>query len=131
MVMASLEKHRALLVYDHDDYFWSGMQPTSLCNILELELRSQNLWMDQMLPPLMGHVVDVATSQLECTTYQPQGRSLRTKSANSQGRMKCTAEMEDSLEENSDSESSSSSEKEEYDSLDEACKSVTMSLCPP
>jgi len=71
MVMASLEKHRALLVYDHDDYFWSGIQPTSLCNILELELRSQNLWMDQMLPPLMGHIIDVATSQLECAAYQP------------------------------------------------------------
>ncbi len=31
--------------------------------------------------------IDVATSQLECATYQPQGR------------MKCAAEMEDSLDE--------------------------------
>src|SRR5258708_6581946 len=117
--MASLEKHQALSVYDHDDYFWSSIQPTSLCNILELELRSQNLWMDQTLPPLMGHVIDVATSQLECTAYQPRGRSLRTKSANSQGRMKCAAEMEDSSEENSESELSSSSKDEESNSSEE------------
>ena len=31
--------------------------------------------------------IDVATSQLECATYQPRGR------------MKCAAEMEDSLDE--------------------------------
>src|SRR5258708_18085561 len=83
VIMASLEKRQALSVYDHDDYFWSGIQPTSLHNILELELRSQNLWMDRTLPPSMGHVINVATSQLECTAYQPQGRSLRTKSVNS------------------------------------------------
>ena len=71
VIMVSLEKCRALSVYNHDDYFWSGIQPTSLRNILELELRSQNLWTDRTLPPLMGHVVDVATSQLEHTTYQP------------------------------------------------------------
>ncbi len=71
MIMVSLEKCQALSVYDCDDYFWSGIQPTSLCNILELELRSQNLWTDQMLPPLMGHVINVATKQLEHATYQP------------------------------------------------------------
>src|SRR5258707_1647468 len=109
--MVSLEKHQALSVYNCDDYFWSGIQPTSLRNILELELRSQNLWTDWTLPPSMGHVVDVATSQLEHAAYQPQGRSLRTKSANSQGRIKHTAETEDSSEENSEEESNSSEEE--------------------
>src|SRR5258708_10169606 len=123
VIMVSLEKCQALLVYDCDNYFWSGIQPTSLCNILELELRSQNLWMDQTLPPSMGHVIDVATSQLECATYQPRGRSLRTKSANSRGRMKCAAEMEDSSEENSESESSSSSKDKESDSSEEESSS--------
>src|SRR5258707_2421485 len=99
MVMASLEKHRALLVYDHDDYFGSGIQPISLCNILELELRSQNLWMDQTLPLLMGHVVNVATRQLEQAAYQPQGRDLRTKSVN-------LAELSESSDEDTDSKSS-------------------------
>ena len=86
-------------MYDCDNYFWSGIQPISLCNILELELRSQNLWMDQTLPLLMGHVVNVATRQLEQAAYQPQGRDLRTKSVN-------LAELSESSDEDTDSKSS-------------------------
>ena len=55
--------------------------------------------MDQTLPLLMGHVVNVATRQLEQAAYQPQGRDLRTKSVN-------LAELSESSDEDTDSKSS-------------------------
>ncbi|SRR5258708_5350140 len=117
--MADLDKRRALSKYDHDDYFWSGIQPTSLQNLLELELRSRELWTDQTLPPPMERVIEVATKHLECDSYQPRGRSLKTKSASLCGRHRCQEELEDEPEEDTDSESESSLEEGESESSDD------------
>jgi len=72
----------------------------------------------------MGHVVDVATRQLECAAYQPQGRDLRTKSVNSRRRTKHLAKSSDESDEDMDSELSSSSEEEESESSDEESSSL-------
>src|SRR5258706_10638998 len=50
VIMGDLERHRALSMYDQDDYFWLGIQPISLQNVFELELRSRELWTDWTVP---------------------------------------------------------------------------------
>ena len=105
--------------YDRNDYFWSGIQPTSLRNLLELELRSRELWTNQTLPPLMEQVIEVATKHLECDSYQPRGRGSKTKSASSHGRHRCQEESEDESEEDTDSETESSLEEGESELSDD------------
>ncbi len=117
--MADLDKHQALSEYDRDNYFWSGIQPTSLRNLLELELRSRELWTDQTLPPPMERVIEVATKHLECDLYQPRGRSSKTKLASSRGRHRHQEESEDKPEEDTDSESESLSEEGESELSDD------------
>src|SRR5258708_34145649 len=50
VISASLEAWNALSGYDHCDYFWSGIQLTSLQDALEVELKYQNYWTDLTLP---------------------------------------------------------------------------------
>src|SRR5260221_6491976 len=117
--MADLDKRRALSKYDHNDYFWSGIQPTSLRNLLELELRSRELWTDQTLPPSMERVIEVATKHLEHDLYQPRGRGSKTKSASSCGRHRHQEESEDESEEDTDSELESLLEEGESELSDD------------
>ncbi len=117
--MVDLEKCQALSEYDHNNYFWSGIQPTSLRNLLELELRSRELWTNQTLPPSMERVIEVATKHLERDSYQPRGRGLKTKLASSCGRHRHQEESEDESEEDTDSESESLSEEGESESSDD------------
>ena len=50
VITANLEARNALLGYDQNDYFWSGIQPESLRNALENKLQTKNLWVDLTLP---------------------------------------------------------------------------------
>ncbi len=64
VISTSLKAQNALSGYDRSDYFWSGIWPTSLRDMLEIELRNQNFWIDLTLPPPMNHVVEVANKFL-------------------------------------------------------------------
>ncbi len=46
VITAGLEAQNALSAYDCDDYFWSGIRPTSLRDVLENELRACGYWTD-------------------------------------------------------------------------------------
>src|SRR6266436_4350312 len=101
VISASLEARNALSGYDWDDYFWSGIQPTSLWDVLENELRSKDFWVDLTLPPSMNRVIEVATKFLNQDVYQPRGYSLHSRSI--RGRKKKRS-LVDSDEESSDDE---------------------------
>ena len=73
-------------MYDQDDYFWSGIQPISLWNAFELELRSRELWTDWTVPLLMERVIEVATEYLNHNSYQPRGRRQKDKPVSSHGK---------------------------------------------
>src|SRR5258708_13586910 len=77
VISASLEAWNALSGYDHSDYFWSSICPTSLRDALEVELRNQGFWIDLTLPPLMHQVVEVANKFLNQDVYQPCDANLR------------------------------------------------------
>ena len=46
VITAGLEAWNALSAYDCNDYFWSGIRPTSLRDMLENELRAHDYWTD-------------------------------------------------------------------------------------
>ncbi len=76
VITAGLEARNALSGYDRDDYFWSGIRPTSLCNVLENELRARDYWTDLTLPPLFERVTEVTVKFLNRAIYQLRDVSL-------------------------------------------------------
>src|SRR5258708_16806681 len=92
VITTSLETRNALSGYDRDDYFWSGIQPTSLRDIFENELRNKDLWTDLTLPPSMNQVIETATKFLNCDTYQPRDVTSRSKSTRGRKNQRDSAE---------------------------------------
>jgi len=103
VITASLEARNALSGYDRNDYFWSGIRPTSLT-----------------MPPSMGRVTEVATKFLQRDAYVPRYKKTRPKSVKDRHK-KYSAESDDesSEDEPSDSSESSSSSSEEDSSDDD------------
>ncbi len=69
VITAGLEAQNALSAYDHDDYFWSGIRPTSLRDVLENELRVHDYWTDLTLLLPMNRVNEVAVKFLDQAIY--------------------------------------------------------------
>ena len=46
VITAGLQAWSAISAYNCNDYFWSGIRPTSLRDVLENELRACNYWTD-------------------------------------------------------------------------------------
>ncbi|SRR5258708_4492383 len=67
----------------------------------------------------MEQVIEVATKHLECNSYQPRGRGLKTKLASSCRRHRCQEELEDKSEEDTSSELESSLEEGESELSDD------------
>src|SRR6266436_154765 len=65
--------------YDRDDYFWSGIRPTSLRDVLENKLRARDYWTDLTLPPPIKRVIEVAVKFLNQAIYQPRNVSSHSK----------------------------------------------------
>ncbi len=117
VITASLEARNALSGYDRDDYFWSGIQPASLRDTLEIELRTKNLWVDHTMPPSMNQVVETAIKFLNRDAYQPWTVSSRPKSTRGRSSRRDPPESDrESSDDTSDTSSSSSSSDEESSS---------------
>ena len=119
VIAKSLEKRQALSTYDRDDYFWSGIQPISLREILEVELKNKNFWKDITVPPPMDRVVEVALVYLNREAYQPRDISLRSRLAKRKTKKKV---IDDSEEESSEG----SSEEDEGSETDESSSDSEM-----
>src|SRR5260370_40988223 len=79
VIAKSLESHKALSTYDHDDYFWLGIQPKSLQDVLEAKLKTKSYWKDITSPPSIDKVIKVALIHLNHDAYQPHDVSLQSK----------------------------------------------------
>ncbi len=119
VISAGLEARDALSVYDKDDYFWLSIQPTSLRDVLENELRVRDFWTDLTLPPPAERVIEVAVKFLDHAIYQPRGVSSRGKWLKSKKKRKDSSESELELSEDEGSDSSASSSDEESSSEEE------------
>src|SRR5258708_25749712 len=69
VITARLEAQHALSDYDRDDYFWSGIRPLSLRDVLENELRACDYWTDLTLPPPNERVTEVTVKFLNRSIY--------------------------------------------------------------
>ncbi len=69
VITAGLQARSAISAYDRDDYFWSGIRPTSLRDVLENELRARDYWTDLTLPPPIEWVIEVAVKFLNRAIY--------------------------------------------------------------
>ena len=121
VITAGLEARNALSVYDKDDYFWSGIRPKSLRDILENELRARDYWTDLTLPPPIDRVTEVAVKFLNRAIYQPRDVSLHSKWTRSKKKRKdsLSSESESSDEMASDSSASSKGEESSDDEDDD------------
>ncbi len=120
VISASLEAQNALSGYDCSDYFWSGIQPTSLRDVLEIELRNQNFWINLTLPLPMNRIIEVANKFLNQDIYQPRDVNLRGHLAKTRKWNRCLADSDDKGSvEDSSSESSSLPSEDESGSSDE------------
>ena len=120
VITAGLEARDALSGYDKDDYFWSGIRPTSLRKVLENELRARDYWTDLTSPPPADRVIEVAVKFLDRAIYQPRDVSSRSKWI--MKKKKKRSDSSDSESESSDngaSDSSESSAEEEEESEEE------------
>src|SRR5258708_23735357 len=116
VITKGLEAWRALSDYDRDDYFWSGIRPKSLREVLEMELRSREYWMDLTLPPPMARVIEVAVKFLNRAMYQPRDVSSQSKWVRGKKRRdSLTSECES---DNEEMDSSALSTEEELSSED-------------
>src|SRR5258708_33283615 len=79
VITKGLEARRALSDYDRDDYFWSGIHPTRLRDVLEMELRSREYWTDLTLPPPVARVIEVAVKVLDRAMHQLRDAGSRSK----------------------------------------------------
>src|SRR5260370_31996208 len=79
VIAKSLESCKALSIYDCDNYFWLGIQPKSLQDMLEAELKTKSYWKDITSPPSMEKVIKMALIHLNCDAYQPCDVSLQSK----------------------------------------------------
>ena len=119
VITSNLEARNALSGYDRNDYFWSGIQPESLRDVLENELRTKGLWVDLTLPPPMNRVIEVATKFLDRDAYLPRHIGKRAKSARDRKRRKNLVVSDEESSEDEDGSESSSSSAEEDSSSDE------------
>ena len=121
VITAGLEARNALSAYDRDDYFWSGIKPTSLRDVLENELRARDYWTDLTLPPPMDRVAEVAEKFLDQAIYHPRDVSSRVKwkSSKKKKRDSSLSESESSDEEESDSSLSSTEDEVSSDEDEE------------
>src|SRR6266436_2555890 len=116
--------------YDRDDYFWSGIRPTSLRDVLENELRARDYWTDLTLPLLIEWVIEVAVKFLNRAIYHLRDVSLclKWKSTKKKRCDSSLSESESSDNGASDSSASSSEDKlssdEDGDEPDEKKKST-------
>src|SRR5258707_14928306 len=69
VITAGLQAQSAISAYDHNNYFWSGIRPTSLRDVLENELRACDYWTDLTLLPLIERVIEVAVKFLNRAIY--------------------------------------------------------------
>ena len=100
VITKGLEARNALSDYDWDDYFWSGIHPTSLRGVLEMELRTRDYWTDLTLPPPMGRVIEVAVKFLNRAMYQPRDVDSQSKWMRSRRKKRdSSASASDSLDE--------------------------------
>ncbi len=113
VITTSLETRNALSGYNRDDYFWSGIQPMSLRDILENELRNKDLWTDLTLPPSMNQVIETATKFLNCDTYQPRDVTSCSKSTRGWKSRRVSAESDEDSSDNISSITSSLSSSDE------------------
>src|SRR5258708_6054415 len=113
VITAGLEAQNALSVYDKDNYFWSGIRPKSLQDILENELRVRDYWTDLTLPPPIDRVTEVAVKFLNRAIYQPRDVSLRSKWTRSKKKRKDSSSSESESSDEMASDSSASSKGEE------------------
>jgi len=117
-------------VYDRDDYFWSGIRPTSLRDVLENKLRAHDYWTDLTLPLPIEWVIEVAVKFLNRAIYHPRDVSSRSKwkSAKKKRHDSSLSESESSDDGASDSSASSSEDElssdEDEDEPDEKKKST-------
>src|SRR5260370_19491984 len=126
VIAKSLEKRKSLSGYDQDDYFWSGIQPKGLWEILEVELKSKTYWKNVMEPLPMNKVIEVALKYLDSKAYHPQDDSLRSK-LKSQKKKRSVSEVEESTESSSEDGMESGSESELSES--EKDELVVKSIC--
>ncbi len=76
VITAGLQARSAISAYDCDDYFWSGIRPTSLRDVLENELRAHDYWTDLTLPLPIERVIEVAVKFLNRAIYHLRDVSL-------------------------------------------------------
>ncbi len=106
VIMRGLEARNALSEYNRDNYFWSGICPTSLRDILENELRTRDYWMDLTLPPPMDRVIEVAVKFLNRAMYQLRDVSPRLKWLESRKKRRDSLISESELLDDKESDSS-------------------------
>src|SRR5258705_11943240 len=119
VITAGLEARNALSEYDRDDYFWSGIRPTSLRDVLENELRARDYWTDLTLPPPIERVIEVAVKFLNRAIYQPRNVSSRSKWSKGKKKRRDSSQSESDSESSEDVVSDSSISSPEVSSTDE------------
>ena len=82
-------------MYDRDDYFWSGIRPTSLRDVLENKLRAHDYWTDLTLPLPIEWVIEVAVKFLNRAIYHPRDISSCSKWKSSK-KKRCNSSLSES-----------------------------------
>ncbi len=102
-----------------DDYFWSGISPTSLRDVLENELRARDYWTDLTLPPPIEKVMEVAEKFLNHAIYQPRNVSSQMKWEKGRKKKRDVADTESESSDDAASDSSATSSEEESSESEE------------
>src|SRR5260221_10614974 len=119
VITAGLEACDALSGYDKDDYFWSGIQPTSLRKVLENELRVRDYWTDLTSPLPADKVIEVAVKFLDRVIYQPRDVSSRSKWVMKKKKKRDSSDSDSESSDNGASDLSELSVEEEESSDDD------------
>ncbi len=119
VITARLEAQHALSDYDRDDYFWSGIRPLSLRDVLENELRACDYWTDLTLPPPNERVMEVAVKFLNRAIYHLREVSMHLKQAKGKKKRRGSLSSESESSDDEVSDLSVSSSEEELSSEDE------------
>src|SRR5258708_18810260 len=116
VITAGLQAQSAISAYDCNDYFWSGIRPTSLRDVLENELRACNYWTDLTLPLPIEQVIEVAVKFLNRAIYHPRDVSLHSKWKSAK-KKRCDSSLSESeLSDDGASDLSTSSSEDELSS---------------
>src|SRR5258705_9288055 len=116
VITAGLQARSAISAYDCDNYFWSGIRPTSLRDVLENELRACDYWTDLTLPPPIEWVIEVAVKFLNKAIYHPRDVSSCSKWKSAKKKRHDSSLSESESSDNGASDSSASSSEDELSS---------------